>query len=50
MDGVRGGISNLDEDPFEELDATANAFIQFPELRTKSQYTEEVAPLAWAHN
>jgi len=36
-DGVRGqGFGDLWEDGFEELDATINPIIRFPELRTKS--------------
>ena len=50
VDGVRGDINDLDEDKFEESDATVSGFIRFPKLRTKSQYTQEVAPLAGAYN
>jgi len=39
MDGVRGGIGDFRGDTFEELDGTVGAFIRFPELRIKSEYT-----------
>ena len=51
VDGERRGeIKDLYENEFEESDTTVDAFVQFPALRAKSQYTQEVAPLAGAHN
>ena len=49
--GAEGrGVSNPQEGDLGELDAAVNTFIRFPELRTKNQYTQKVAPLAGAHN
>ena len=44
------GAGNLQEDGLGELDAAVNTFIRFPELKTKNQHTEEVGPLAGAHD
>jgi len=42
VDEVRGqGFGDLREGGFEELDATVDAMVWFPELRMKSQYAQE---------
>ena len=35
---------------FEEHDTAVDAFIQIPELRTESQYSQEITPLSGTHN
>jgi hypothetical protein len=43
--GKGRGVADLWEGTFEELNATVDTIVWFPELRTKSQYTQEIASL-----
>ena len=50
-DGVKGqGGSGLREYGFEELDATVEAAVRFPELRMEHQYPKKIASAIGAHN
>ena len=49
--GAKGqGADDLRENEFEELNATIDAIVWFPELRTENQYTQEAVPFTGAHN
>ena len=50
-EGMEGqGVTGLWKDEFEELDETFDTIVWFPELRTKSQYTQKIATITGAHN
>jgi hypothetical protein len=44
------GVADLWEDTVEELNATVDTTVWFPELRMKSQYAQEITPVTGAHN
>jgi hypothetical protein len=43
-------ISDLGKDIPEEIEADANAFIRFPNLKIESQYAQEVASFPETHH
>ena len=50
-EGAKGrGASGLRKDGFEELDATVEAAVRFPELRMEHQYPKKIASAIGAHN
>ena len=51
VDVVKGrGAGDSQGDTSEEIDATVDAIIRFPELRKPSQYTRAVAPFPRAYH